>query len=58
MAQETEMSERIHRDCFAYDKRKHRCDALNETECKNCHFYKTREEYEKGVRAHGGYARS
>ena len=39
-------------DCFAYDKTKNKCNALNELYCKKeiCEFYKTKEQFIRGQR--------
>lgn len=34
-------------DCFSYKKEKEECNALNELNCDNCKFYKTREQIKK-----------
>ena len=45
-------------DCFAYRgcRSKERCSALNELYCQNehCTFFKTKEEFNDGVRKYGG----
>ncbi len=40
------------KDCFAFKKMltgSIRCSALNLIDCRNCKFYKTKENYEKNV---------
>ena len=39
--------EMINTDCFSYKKEKEECNALNELNCDNCKFYKTREQIKK-----------
>ena len=40
------------KDCFGYSKINNRCSVLIDTYCKHeeCKFYKTRKEYEKGIK--------
>ena len=37
--------QKVKEDCFAYDKKKNKCIALKELECKNkeCKFYKNKD---------------
>ena len=40
----------VQKDCFGYSNINNRCSILTETVCKNkeCRFYKTKKEFEKG----------
>ena len=40
------------RDCFGYSSINNRCSVLTETVCKKeeCRFYKTKKEFEKGLK--------
>lgn len=42
----------IKNDCFAFKGSRHNCRALTELLCKNkdCKFYKTKEQYLKGIK--------
>lgn len=42
-------------DCFAYSSMRHRCETLKDfysglERCKGCPFYKTKAEYEQGLK--------
>lgn len=44
------------RDCFAYNKEKHTCNALDKLYCRNecrCNFFKTKEQFEEGMKKWG-----
>lgn len=40
------------KECFAYTtkNKKSKCVALNVDNCENCNFFKTKEEYEAGLK--------
>lgn len=44
----------VKKDCFGYSNINNRCSVLTETVCKNkeCRFYKTKKEFEKGRMKH------
>ncbi len=45
------MKQKYKTKCFAFDMRKTECKALTVSDCVDCHFYKTHEEWMRGRRA-------